>query len=63
MLTAHEVKFDNGVPMLSEGTFNNLLERGFREGQIKFALDTVSREMVKKALKMPKPTSRARERL
>ena len=51
---AYDVKFDkDGFPTISEGNYNHLLERGFGESQIKSALDTLSREMVKKGLQAP----------
>ena len=50
---AHEVKFHDGTPILSETVKYYLIEKGFKEEQIECALDTISRYLVKKALRNP----------
>ena len=50
---AYEVNFKDGVPILPELIYNHLLERGFEEGQIRSAMDTLSRDMIKKGLQAP----------
>ena len=46
----HNVKFKDGIPTIPEGVRHTLLGKGFKDEQIKVALDTISQEMVKKAL-------------
>lgn len=50
-LIVHEVTFSNGIPTLSESAYHALLQKDIPEEQIQVALDNMSREMVKKALR------------
>ena len=50
MSRTYEIEFKDGSPTLSEGVHHHLREKGFDDIQIKLALDTISRELVKKAI-------------
>ena len=46
----HNVVFKDGTPTLSEFDYYDLAQKNITEDQIKFALDSLAREVIKKAV-------------